>query len=46
MIVDYEMLKLIWWGLVGLLLIGFVFIDGFDMGVGVLLFVIGFINIE
>lgn len=37
MIADYETLKLIWWGLVGLLLIGFALTDGFDMGVGVLL---------
>jgi|TARA_Y100000589_G_scaffold332204_2_gene390213 cytochrome bd ubiquinol oxidase subunit II len=37
MIADYETLKLIWWGLVGVLLIGFALTDGFDMGVGVLL---------
>lgn len=34
---DYETLKLIWWGLVGVLLIGFAITDGFDMGVGTLL---------
>ena len=32
MIFDYEVLKLIWWVLVGVLLIGFVVTDGFDMG--------------
>jgi len=37
MIVDYETLKLIWWVLVGVLLVGFVITDGFDMGVGALL---------
>lgn len=37
MIADYETLKLIWWALVGVLLIGFAVTDGFDMGVGTLL---------
>ncbi|MFA7557859.1 MAG: cytochrome d ubiquinol oxidase subunit II, partial [Hydrogenophaga sp.] len=37
MILDYETLKLVWWLLVGVLLIGFVITDGFDMGVGALL---------
>ncbi len=31
---DYEMLRLVWWVLVGVLLIGFAITDGFDMGVG------------
>ncbi len=30
---DYEMLKLIWWAFIGVLLIGFAVMDGFDMGV-------------
>ncbi len=30
---DYETLKLIWWGFIGILLIGFAVMDGFDMGV-------------
>ena len=34
---DYETLKLIWWALVGTLLIGFALTDGFDMGVATLL---------
>ncbi|MBJ7539302.1 cytochrome d ubiquinol oxidase subunit II [Marinomonas transparens] len=38
---DYELLKVIWWVLVGVLLIGFAVTDGFDMGVGSLLKVIG-----
>ncbi len=37
MIIDYETLKLIWWVLVGVLLIGFAVTDGMDMGVGALL---------
>lgn len=34
---DYATLKLIWWLLVGILLIGFAIMDGHDMGVGTLL---------
>jgi len=30
---DYESLKLIWWLFIGVLLIGFAIMDGFDMGV-------------
>ena len=37
MILDYETLKLIWWMLVGVLLIGFAVMDGMDIGVGALL---------
>jgi cytochrome d ubiquinol oxidase subunit II len=37
MILDYEILKLIWWLFVGVLLIGFAITDGMDMGVGNLL---------
>jgi cytochrome d ubiquinol oxidase subunit II len=37
MILDYEVLKLIWWVLVGVLFIGFAVTDGMDMGVGTLL---------
>lgn len=32
MILDYETLKLIWWVLIGVLLIGFAVTDGMDMG--------------
>ncbi|MGL4615804.1 MAG: cytochrome d ubiquinol oxidase subunit II [Shewanella sp.] len=38
---DYEMLRLIWWALIGVLFIGFAVTDGFDMGVGALLPIIG-----
>ncbi len=34
---DYATLKVIWWVLVGVLLIGFAIMDGHDMGVGTLL---------
>ncbi len=37
MIIDYEILKLAWWVLVGILFIGFAVTDGMDMGVGTLL---------
>ncbi|MGB3385897.1 MAG: cytochrome d ubiquinol oxidase subunit II [Marinomonas sp.] len=37
---DYDVLKLIWWVLVGVLLIGFAITDGFDMGVGSLVNII------
>jgi len=33
---DYEVLRFVWWLLVGVLLIGFAVTDGFDMGVGML----------
>jgi len=38
---DYEVLRVIWWALVGVLLIGFAVTDGFDMGVGALLPILG-----
>ena len=38
---DYATLKVIWWGLVGVLLIGFAIMDGHDMGVGTLLPFVG-----
>ena len=38
---DYATLKLIWWLLVGVLLIGFAIMDGHDMGVGTLLPILG-----
>ncbi|HIF5581759.1 TPA: cytochrome d ubiquinol oxidase subunit II [Vibrio parahaemolyticus] len=38
---DYEILRLIWWVLIGVLLVGFAVTDGFDMGVGALVPIIG-----
>jgi cytochrome bd ubiquinol oxidase subunit II len=34
---DYEALRLIWWLFLGVLLIGFAIMDGYDLGVGMLL---------
>ena len=34
---DYETLRLIWWALLGVLLIGFALTDGYDLGVATLL---------
>ncbi len=34
---DYEVLRVIWWALMGVLLIGFALTDGFDLGVTALL---------
>lgn len=34
---DYATLRVLWWGLLGVLLIAFALTDGFDMGVGALL---------
>ncbi|MEQ1944847.1 cytochrome d ubiquinol oxidase subunit II [Mesorhizobium sp. VNQ89] len=34
---DYEIMRLIWWLLLGVLLIGFAIMDGFDLGIGALL---------
>ncbi|MGL4858172.1 MAG: cytochrome d ubiquinol oxidase subunit II [Enterobacteriaceae bacterium] len=41
MFFDYEVLRFIWWLLIGVLLIGFSITDGFDMGVGILSRIIG-----
>ena len=38
---DYETLRVIWWALLGVLLIGFAIMDGFDLGVATLLPFIG-----
>ncbi|WP_372612897.1 cytochrome d ubiquinol oxidase subunit II [Aquicoccus sp.] len=36
-LIDFELLRVIWWLLLGVLLIGFALTDGFDLGVGTLL---------
>jgi cytochrome d ubiquinol oxidase subunit II len=43
---DYETLKLIWWLLIGVLLVGFAIMDGHDMGMGVLLPFVGKNDLE
>ena len=41
MIFDYETLKLLWWVIIGVLLIGFAITDGMDMGVAMLIKLVG-----
>jgi len=41
MIFDYETLKMLWWLLIGVLLIGFAITDGMDMGVAMLIRLVG-----
>lgn len=36
-LIDYDILRLIWWGLIGVLLLAFAVTDGFDLGTGILL---------
>ncbi|MEM6050835.1 cytochrome d ubiquinol oxidase subunit II [Erwinia sp. P7711] len=39
--ITYELLRFVWWVLIGVLLIGFAVADGFDMGVGMLSRILG-----
>lgn len=43
---SYEFLRLLWWAVLGILLIGIAVMDGFDMGVGILLPFVGRTDIE
>lgn len=43
---SFELLRVIWWALLGVLLIGFALTDGFDMGVGALLPFVGRTDVE
>jgi cytochrome d ubiquinol oxidase subunit II len=45
-LIDYATLKIIWWLLVGVLLVGFAVMDGHDMGVGTLLPFVGRSDLE
>ncbi|MCX7564994.1 cytochrome d ubiquinol oxidase subunit II [Sulfitobacter sp. F26169L] len=45
-LISYDVLRVIWWLLLGVLLIGFALTDGFDMGVGVLLPFVGKTDME
>lgn len=36
-LIDYDILRLIWWSLIGVLLLAFAVTDGFDLGTGILL---------
>ncbi len=46
MLFDYPTLKIVWWLLVGVLLVGFAIMDGHDMGVGTLLPFVGRDDVE
>lgn len=41
MTLDFETLKVIWWLFIGILFIGFAIMDGFDLGIGIVLPFIG-----
>jgi len=43
---QYEILRLVWWALLGVLLIGFAIMDGFDLGTAALLPFVGRSDIE
>jgi cytochrome d ubiquinol oxidase subunit II len=43
---DYETLRILWWVLLGVLLIGFAVMDGFDLGVAALLPIVARSDIE
>jgi len=43
---DYEILRLIWWAILGILLIGIAVMDGFDLGIAILLPLISRTDIE
>ncbi|MDS9470067.1 cytochrome d ubiquinol oxidase subunit II [Paracoccus sp. MBLB3053] len=45
-LISYEALRVIWWLILGVLLIGFAMTDGFDMGVGALLPFVGRTDVE
>ena len=44
--IDYELLRVIWWALLGVLLIGFAVTDGYDLGLGAILRLIGRDDVE
>lgn len=45
-LLDYDTLRVVWWALLGVLLIGFAVFDGFDLGTAMLLPVLGRTDIE
>jgi cytochrome d ubiquinol oxidase subunit II len=45
-LLDYQTLRVIWWLLLGVLLIGFAVMDGFDLGTGMLLPFVGRSDVE
>jgi cytochrome d ubiquinol oxidase subunit II len=45
-LLDFELLRVVWWLLLGVLLTGFALTDGFDLGVGALLPFVGRTDVE
>ena len=45
-LIDFDLLRVTWWALLGVLLIGFALTDGFDMGVGALLPFVAMTDVE
>lgn len=45
-LISYEVLRAIWWLLLGILLVGFAVMDGFDLGTGMLLPFVGKTDLE
>lgn len=45
-LIDYSTLRVIWWILLGVILIGFAAMDGFDLGTGILLPLVGRTDVE
>ncbi|MFZ4285138.1 cytochrome d ubiquinol oxidase subunit II [Variovorax sp. HJSM1_2] len=45
-LLDYDTLRIIWWLLMGILLVGFACTDGFDLGTGMLLPFVGRSDVE
>jgi len=45
-LISYDVLRVIWWLLLGILLVGFAVMDGFDLGVGMLLPFVGRTDVE
>jgi cytochrome bd ubiquinol oxidase subunit II len=45
-LLDFELLRVVWWLLLGVLLTGFALTDGFDLGVGALLPFVGKTDVE
>ena len=43
---EYEILRLLWWAVLGVLLIGIAVMDGFDLGTAILLPFIGRTDVE
>ena len=44
--IDYETLRIVWWLLLGVLLIGFAVMDGFDLGAAILMPWLGKTDLE